>query len=109
MTAQGRTNGDITRTMVSVLFIGILITASIWILRPFLTSIVWATIIVIATWPILLKLQEWLWGRRGLAVAVVTVILLLVVVVPLTVAIAMPGYPGSFSRSLTPSFASSLP
>ena len=48
---------DITRTTLAVLFIGMLITASFWILRPFLTSIVWATMIVIATWPILLWLQ----------------------------------------------------
>lgn len=79
---------DITRTTLSVLFIGIFITSCIWILRPFLTSIIWATIIVIATWPVLPRLQERLLGRRGLAVAVMTVLLLLVIVVPLTLATA---------------------
>jgi predicted PurR-regulated permease PerM len=88
MTTHDPITRDITRTTLAVLFIGILITACFWILRPFLTSIVWATIIVIATWPILLKLQERLWGRRGIAVAVMTVILLLILVVPLIVAIA---------------------
>jgi predicted PurR-regulated permease PerM len=78
---------DITRITLAVLFIGVLIAASFWILRPFLTSFIWATIIVVATWPLLLKLQSWLWHKRGLAVAVMSVILLLVLVIPLSLAI----------------------
>jgi len=87
MTPQDPITQDITRTTLAILFIIILITTSAWILRPFLTAIVWAMIIVVATWPILLKLQKWFWGRRGLAVAVMMIILLLVVVGPLTAAI----------------------
>lgn len=87
MTTQDPINRDITRTTLAVLFIAILIAASGWILRPFITSIVWATIIVVATWPILRKLEKGLGGRRGLAVAVMTVALLLIVFVPLTLAI----------------------
>jgi len=87
MTTQDRINRDITRTTLAVVFIGILMTASIWILRPFLTSIVWATIIVVATWPILRKLERRFSGRRGLAVAVMTAALLLIVFIPLTLAI----------------------
>lgn len=79
---------DITRVTLAVLFIGALIAASLWIFRPFLTSFVWATIIVIATWPVLLKLQDWFWQKRGLAVAVMTIILLLVLIIPLTFAIS---------------------
>ena len=87
MTTKELNTPDITRTTLAVLFIGMLIAASFWILRPFLTAIVWAAIIVVATWPRLLKLQSVLWGRRGLAVTVMTVVLLLVIVVPLLVAI----------------------
>jgi len=78
---------DVTRVTLAVLFIGSLIAASFWVFKPFLTSFIWATIIVVATWPILLKLQAWLWNRRSLAVTVMTVILLLVLVIPLTIAI----------------------
>lgn len=78
---------DITRVTLAVLFIGALITASFWVFKPFLTAFIWATIIVVATWPVLLKLQAWLWHRRGLAVAAMTVILLLVLVIPLTLSI----------------------
>jgi predicted PurR-regulated permease PerM len=79
---------DITRVTLAVLFIGALIAASFWVFKPFLTSFIWATIIVVATWPLLLKLQAWLWNKRGLAVAAMTLLLLLVLVVPLTLAIA---------------------
>ncbi|HXC67496.1 MAG TPA: AI-2E family transporter YdiK [Nitrospiraceae bacterium] len=78
---------DIPRTIFAVLFIGGLIAGSLWILRPFLPAVIWATMIVVATWPVLLRVQGWLWGRRWLAVAVMTCLLLLVLVVPLSLAI----------------------
>lgn len=83
MTTKDPSTSDITRTILAVLFIAILITVSFWILRTFLTSIVWAMIIVVATWPILLKLQAVFWGRRGFAVAVMTALLLMVIVAPM--------------------------
>lgn len=79
---------DVTRTTLAVLFIGILIASSFWVLRPFLAAFVWATMIVIATWPMLLTLQARLWGKRGLATAVLTLLLLLVFIVPFSLAIA---------------------
>ena len=81
------TSYDITRTTLAVLFIGSLIAASFWIFKPFLTSFIWATIIVVATWPLLLKLQTWLWNKRGLAVTVMTVILLMILIIPFSFAI----------------------
>jgi predicted PurR-regulated permease PerM len=89
MSAQDRPGQEIARTTLTVLFICLLITSGIWILRPFLSSIVWALIIVVATWPMLLRLQKMLRGRRGLAAAAMTVILLLAVMVPLTAAISI--------------------
>jgi predicted PurR-regulated permease PerM len=78
---------DITRSVLAVLFIVALIGSSIWILRPFLGAIVWAATIVVATWPLMISAQEWLWGKRALAVALMTLLLLCVLVVPLTLAI----------------------
>ena len=86
--ATAASTQDITRTIFAVLFIGGLIAGSLWILRPFLPAVIWATMIVVASWPVLLHVQRWLWGRRGLAVAVMTLILLLVLVVPLSLAIS---------------------
>lgn len=78
---------DIARTTLAVLFIAILIIASFWILRPFLTALVWATMIVITTWPLMLGVEKRLRGKRALAVTFMTLALLLLLVIPLTLAI----------------------
>ena len=88
MNAKSPVTMDLTRTMLGVLFIGTLIAASFWILLPFLTAILWATTIVVTTWPILLGLQARFGGKRWLAVTVMSVLLLLVIVVPITLAAA---------------------
>src|SRR5512134_1381473 len=87
MKEENRITLDVTHTTLAVLFIGILIASSFWILRPFLIAILWASLIVIATWPALLKLQGRLAGKRGLAVAMMTLAILLVVLIPLTLAV----------------------
>jgi len=79
---------DLARTTLGVLFIGALIASSLWVLRPFIPAIIWAAMLVIATWPVMLGLQRRLWGRRSLAVTTMTLILLLLFVVPLTLAIS---------------------
>jgi predicted PurR-regulated permease PerM len=66
-----------------VLIIVGLIFASFWIVRPFLTAFVWASMIVISTWRLLLGLQGRLWGRRGLAATILTGVLALVLIIPL--------------------------
>ena len=82
-----RTASDLTRTTFGVLVIGLLLGASLWILRPFLGPTIWAVMVVVATWPLMLRVQRHLWGRRALAVAVMTLALLLLFVVPLSLAI----------------------
>jgi len=67
---------DLPRTVLAILFLVLLIGASLWILSPFLVAIVWATLIAVATWPLLLSLQRLLRGKRNLAVAVLTIALL---------------------------------
>lgn len=78
---------DLTRTVLAVLFIGGLIAAAMWVMRPFLLSFIWATMIVISTWPLMRATQVRLWGRRGLAVTLMTAALLLILVVPFSLAI----------------------
>jgi predicted PurR-regulated permease PerM len=81
---QGR---EITRILLTVVAIGGLIAASFWVLRPFIGAIIWATMIVVATWPLMLMVQRRLGGRRWAAVTVMSFLLLLVLIVPLTAAI----------------------
>lgn len=80
---QGDRSRDLARTTFQLLALGALIATSFWIVRPFLVALVWAAMIVVATWPLLLYAQGWLGGRRSLAVALMTSLLLLVLLVPL--------------------------
>jgi predicted PurR-regulated permease PerM len=82
-----RIPSDISRTVLTVLFIGALIGAALWILKPFIGAAIWAVTIVTATWPLMISIQNLLWGRRSLAVAVMTLVLLCLLVVPLWLAI----------------------
>src|SRR5215472_11424016 len=78
---------DITHTIFSVLFILLLIATSFWILRPFLISIVWGTIIAVASWPLKERIQRRLGNKRGPAVSLMAVALLVVVLTPLLLAV----------------------
>jgi predicted PurR-regulated permease PerM len=81
------TQRDIARIFFALIFIGVLIGMSLWILKPFLGAAIWAVTIVTATWPLMVSIQNRLWGRRSLAVVVMTLILLCVLVIPLSLAI----------------------
>ncbi len=78
---------DLVRTTLGVLFIGALIAAAFWILRPFIGATIWATMLVVATWPVMKWFEARLWGRRSLAVLVMTLLMLMLFMVPLMVAI----------------------
>ena len=78
---------DLARVTLSVLFIGVLLAGSLYVLAPCLGALIWATMIVVATWPMLLRLERTFGGRRGPAVAVMSLGLLAILIVPLVVAI----------------------
>ena len=73
---------DLARTIFQLLALGALIVSSFYIVRPFLVATTWGTAIAVATWPLLLRVQAHLGGRRSSAVAVMTIALLLVLLVP---------------------------
>lgn len=75
---------DLTRTTLSLLCIAILIAGTFTVMRYFLPALVWATMTVVATWPMLLALQQKLGGRRAPAAALMTIGLLLLLAVPLS-------------------------
>jgi predicted PurR-regulated permease PerM len=78
---------ELVRPMLAILFVAGLIAASFWILWPFLPAIIWATTLVVATFPLMLRVQHQLWNSRGLAVAIMTLALLLIFVVPFSLAV----------------------
>jgi predicted PurR-regulated permease PerM len=85
--SPSRTPQDLTRTTFAVFSIAIFVAASLWILRPFLASLIWAVMLAVSTWPVLLKLEALLGGNRSRAVAVLTMALLLLLVFPLCAAL----------------------
>jgi predicted PurR-regulated permease PerM len=78
---------DLTRVALALLFLVGLIGACFWVLRPFIGATIWATMIVVATWPLMLSVQARLWNHRIMAVFAMTLGLLLVLVVPFTLAV----------------------
>ena len=78
---------EIVRTTLGVLCIGLMIVASLSVLRPFLFALGWAVMIVVATWPFLLTVERRCGHRRWAAVLIMTLTLLLFVVIPLSSAI----------------------
>jgi predicted PurR-regulated permease PerM len=117
---QATRSPDLARTTFQLLALGILIVSSFWIVRPFLVASAWGAMIAIATWPVLLRAEAWLGGRRSLAVVVMTIALMLVLVVPfyfgVTSVVEYAGRATDWSQSLTtltvprpPEWLSALP
>ena len=83
-----QTRPDLTRNTFAVLFVCALLVVTGWIVLPFLSASLWAATIVISTWPMLLRVQSKVGGRRGLATTIMVTALLAVVVIPLGLAAA---------------------
>lgn len=77
-----RQSRDVPQTMLSVLFLALMIIACLWIVQPFILGFAWAGTVVIATWPLLLRLQRLLFGRRSLAVLAMMILLILLFIIP---------------------------
>jgi predicted PurR-regulated permease PerM len=80
---------DLTRTFLVILIIAMLIVGSLWTLLPFLGGLIWAGTIVVATWPLLLKVQRLAGGRRAVATATMTIVMLLIFIVPFALAVGV--------------------
>ncbi|HMN45504.1 MAG TPA: AI-2E family transporter YdiK [Povalibacter sp.] len=74
---------DITRIFLTILVIAALIVGSLWTLLPFVGALIWATTLVVATWPLLSWLQRRFRDSRTLAVIVLTVAVLLIFITPI--------------------------
>ncbi len=73
---------DLVRTVLGVGFIAALTVGAFWIMRPFVGAIIWAVMIVVATWPMMRALERWAFKKRWIAVTLMTLGLLAVVVLP---------------------------
>ncbi|QCI24780.1 AI-2E family transporter YdiK [Buchnera aphidicola (Rhopalosiphum padi)] len=74
---------DLSQFILSLIFIIAISATSFLIIRPFILGFSWASMIVIATWPLMLKMQKFLGGKRLIAVISMIVILLLLFIIPI--------------------------
>lgn len=77
----------LAQTTLGVLALAALIAGALWVLRPFVGPAIWAAMVVIATWPLMRRVQALAGGRRWAATTLMSLGLLLLFVVPLVVAI----------------------
>lgn len=73
---------DLVRLIFGILFIVILIIACLWVVQPFILGFAWAGMVVIASWPLLLRIQALTWGRRTPAVVIMTLLILILFILP---------------------------
>ncbi len=79
---------DIARILLIVVILCGLMIGTLYVMRPFIPALIWATTIVVATWPALLAIQRRCGNRRWIATFVMLVILLVVIALPLYEAIS---------------------
>ncbi|QIQ41731.1 MAG: AI-2E family transporter YdiK [Buchnera aphidicola (Microlophium carnosum)] len=74
---------DLSQSILSLIFIISIGVISFLVIHPFMLGFSWASMIVIATWPIMLTIQRFLGGQRSLAVMVMIITLLLFLIIPI--------------------------
>jgi predicted PurR-regulated permease PerM len=79
---------DIARILLVIAILAGLTVGSLYVLRPFLPGLIWATTIVVATWPLMVGVQRRCGNRRWIATTVMLLGLLIVIVLPLYEAIS---------------------
>lgn len=62
--------------------IGAIVVGCGFVLRPFVSAILWAAILCFVTWPLHELFLKWLHGRRNLAAGLMTAVLFLFLVIP---------------------------
>lgn len=93
---------DVAQILLSVLFLAVMIVACLWIVQPFILGFAWAGTVVVATWPLLLRIQKVLFGRRALAVLVMTLLLFLLFIIPIALLVnSLVDSSGPVIRSIT--------
>ena len=55
------------------------------VLRPFISAMLWALILCFTTWPIFLRLEEFLSGRRTLSAIIATIFLATIIALPISI------------------------
>lgn len=80
-TQPGKTQKQIEQVLLIAL-VGLLALGSFLVLLPFLSALLWASILCFATWPLFERLVGWLGGRRTLAASIMCLAVTALLVAP---------------------------
>ena len=93
-----------------IALVGLLALGSFLVLLPFVSALLWASILCFATWPLFERLVDSLRGRRSLAATVMCLAVTLLVVVPFViVGVSLADNVGNLSRVLHSAFENASP
>ncbi|MDQ1237225.1 MAG: AI-2E family transporter YdiK [Wigglesworthia glossinidia] len=73
------------KIFLNILFIILIIFGCLYILKPFILSFLWASMIVISTWPVFIKLKTFLWNSGFLSVLLMIFFLLFFFILPICI------------------------
>src|SRR5947208_1817474 len=65
-----------------LIILAVLVAASLFVLLPFISALLWAVVLCFSSWPIYLRLLHALRGRRTLAALVMSLSMIVVVLLP---------------------------
>lgn len=77
-----RPQRDVPQILFSVLLILTMLCCCVWIVKPFILSVIWAGLITIATWPLFTLLQRKIVRRRGVAILLMMLFLSAIFLLP---------------------------
>ncbi|WP_085247880.1 AI-2E family transporter YdiK [Gilliamella mensalis] len=73
---------DLLKLILNLLIIGLLIIITYRVIEVFLFGFFWAVMVVITTWPLMIKIQHKLFNKRWLSLLVMALILAFVCIIP---------------------------
>ncbi|CAK9885206.1 MAG: Putative transport protein YdiK [Candidatus Erwinia impunctatus] len=79
---------DLPQIVFSLMFLSLMLIACFWVVQPFILGFAWASMVVIATWPLMLRIQRYLGGKRLPAVIVMAVLLVLLFIIPVALLVS---------------------
>jgi predicted PurR-regulated permease PerM len=65
--------------------LGLLLLGCLFVIRPFISALLWAVVLTFSTWPVYARLERWLGQRRTLAALIMMLAMALLVLLPFVV------------------------
>ncbi len=77
-----REGDQFSRRALGLVLLGVLLLGGAYVLAPFFGAFLWAVILAVSSWPLFLRLSDWLGGRSGLSAFLISLLFSLILLVP---------------------------